>query len=123
MGNPVVHFEIYGDDDSALRRFYSETFGWKMGIVPDDSYAMIDTGTGIRGGIAKKFDNGPGVMFYIQVPDINKYLDRITAAGGSVLLERTVSPVVITAMARDPEGNVIGLTEEQPAAQVDRQVH
>jgi hypothetical protein len=124
MGNPVVHFEIYGSDTSKLRKFYAETFGWKCALVPDESYSMVNTdsgGEGIGGGIAQSPDGNPRVMFYVQVPDINVFLERIKAAGGSVVMERTDYSVVITAMATDPAGNIIGLTEEQ--TDLDKSVH
>jgi predicted enzyme related to lactoylglutathione lyase len=38
MGNPVVFFEITGNDSAGLRRFYGELFGWEFGdrvaIIP-----------------------------------------------------------------------------------------
>jgi predicted enzyme related to lactoylglutathione lyase len=114
MGNPVVHFELHSEQSTELRRFYSELFGWKLGVVPDGSYALVDTdagGAGIRGGIAQSSRDRAGVLFYIQVPDIDAHLRRIQAAGGSVLVERTESGPVATAIFIDPDGNPIGLAE------------
>jgi predicted enzyme related to lactoylglutathione lyase len=76
---------------------------------------MVSTdseGAGIPGGIAQSPDGSPRVTFYILVPDIDAHLARITAAGGEVVMPRTDFGVVITALAKDPQGNVIGLTEE-----------
>jgi len=115
MGNPIIHFEIYGNDADGLRSFYRTIFGWKLGVVPDGSYAMVDTdseGAGIRGGIAKAADGIPSVRIYVLVPDINAYLKQIEESGGSVVLPRTDYGVVIMAIVKDPEGNMIGLTEE-----------
>ncbi|MGI8622875.1 MAG: VOC family protein [Solirubrobacteraceae bacterium] len=110
----MVHFEVQSRQSATLRGFYSELFGWKLGVVPDESYALVDTdadGAGIRGGIAQSVHDLEGVMVYIQVPDIEAHLERITAAGGSVLVERTPSPQVTTAIFMDPDGNAVGLTE------------
>lgn len=115
MGYPVIHFEVYGGDAAELRQFYRQVFGWRLSVPPDDSYAMVDTdagGAGIPGGIAQSPDGSPRVVFYVRVPDINAHLERIQAAGGDVVMERTDFGVVITALARDPQHNVIGLTEE-----------
>ncbi len=30
MGQPVVHFEITGQDAKKLQAFYSELFGWEI---------------------------------------------------------------------------------------------
>ncbi|MEA2198162.1 MAG: uncharacterized protein QOJ25_2213 [Solirubrobacteraceae bacterium] len=114
MGNPVVHFEVHSRHSAGLRTFYSDLFGWKLGVVPDGSYALVDTdagGAGIRGGIAQPAHNVTGVMFYIQVPDIDAHLARITDAGGSVLMERTESGPITTAIFADPDGNAVGLVE------------
>jgi hypothetical protein len=114
MGQPVIHFEVHSRGSDESRRFYGELFGWKLGVVPDGSYALVDTdagGAGIRGGIAEANGRLEGVMFYIQVPDIDAYLERIKAAGGSVLVERTESPMVTTAVFADLDGNAVGLTE------------
>jgi predicted enzyme related to lactoylglutathione lyase len=114
MGHPVVHFELHSRQSDALRQFYAELFGWKLGVVPDGSYALVDTdagGAGIRGGIAQGREGLHGVMFYIQVPDIEAHLERVRAAGGSVLVARTESPSVTTAIFTDPDGNTVGLTE------------
>ncbi|MDQ6616560.1 MAG: VOC family protein [Actinomycetota bacterium] len=114
MGNPVVHFEVHGQHGGELRTFYADVFGWKIAVVPDDMYARVDTdagGAGISGGIARSPDGTHGVLFYIQVPDIDAHLAQITAAGGSVVTPRTDSVIVVTAVAADPEGNMIGLVE------------
>ena len=57
MGQPVVHFEIIGQDGDALRSYYSELFGWefdannpmKYGIVAREDN-LTDDGVGIGGG-------------------------------------------------------------------------
>ncbi len=114
MGYPVVHFEVHSQRSAGLREFYSELFGWKLGVVPDGSFARVDTdagGAGIAGGIAQAGEDRKGVMVYIQVPDIEAHLARISAAGGSVLMPRTESPQVTTAIFTDPDGNMVGLAE------------
>ena len=30
MPNPVVHFEIHGEDGAKLQKFYGDAFGWKV---------------------------------------------------------------------------------------------
>lgn len=117
MGNPVVHFEIYGTNSAELRTFYSATFGWKLAIPPGGEFAMVDTESGstaLSGGIGEAGELDQGVLLYILVPDIDDCLRRITAAGGSVLRPRTEFGPVTTALFTDPRGNVVGLTEEPP---------
>ncbi len=117
MGNPVVHFEVYGTNSAELRAFYTRTFGWKLAIPPGGEYAMVNTdstSTVITGGIAEAAEFGSGVVVYILVADIDECLERIVAAGGSVLRPRTEFGPVTTALFTDPGGNVVGLTEEPP---------
>lgn len=60
------------------------------------------------GGIA---EGEPALMFYIQVPDLDAVLARVTEAGGTVLLPPTeVAPNVVIANFGDPAGNRVGLT-------------
>ncbi len=60
------------------------------------------------GGIA---EGEPALMFYIQVPDLDAALARVTEAGGTVLLPPTeVAPNVVIANFGDLAGNRVGLT-------------
>lgn len=42
MPNPVVSFEIRGPDAVALRKFYSDVFGWETFMFPS-GYAAVET--------------------------------------------------------------------------------
>jgi uncharacterized protein len=120
MGSPVVHFEIYGKDREKLAKFYGDLFGWKLQSAPELQYVTIDTasGAGINGGFATN-EEGPQIIFYVEVPDIQAALEKIEALGGKTVAPRMEIPNVVTfAQFSDPHGNVIGLTEaggpEQP---------
>ena len=65
MGQPVVHFEIIGNDPSALHSYYAELFGWEFetgdaateAVSQPGDYGFVDgsttgDGTGIDGGVA-----------------------------------------------------------------------
>src|SRR5437660_4511743 len=43
MGQPVVHFEVQGEDREALTRFYGQAFGWKTTDISDMNYTMVGT--------------------------------------------------------------------------------
>ena len=115
--NPVVHFEILGQDAQALRTFYSEAFGWPLGPAEDGmmEYRMVhikDRG-GIDGGIGKA-PQGPGhATFYVGVGDIQAALDRIERLGGRTVQPATRIPGgVAFALFADPEGHVVGVVSE-----------
>lgn len=106
MPAPIVYFEFAGPDAAALRAFYNGIFGWEIGA--DNSIAGSNTG-GIRGGIRQ---DPPDKVMYLGVEDINKTLESIKAAGGTVIVPRMVVPNVVTfALFKDPAGNLLGLAE------------
>ena len=91
MGQPVVHFEIVGEDADKLHSYYSELFGWEIdadnpmdyGIVQRDGNVTSD-GVGIGGGVGKGPEGYAGhVTFYIEVPDVEAALAKAESLGGS----------------------------------------
>ena len=117
--NPVVHFEVLGRDASALRKFYSEAFGWQLGPVDDSplEYSMVHQkaqGSGIDGGIGKA-PQGPGhVTFYVGVDDAQAALDKVERLGGKTIQPPVQVPGGVTfALFADPEGHVVGLVKER----------
>src|SRR5437660_11908001 len=89
MANPVVHFEVVGNDAGKLHACYGDLFGWKIDANNPMNYGMVDNGgDGINGGVGPS-PGGPQVTFYIQVDDPKAYLANIEKAGG-----KTVMPVM-----------------------------
>ena len=112
MAHPVVHFEIAGKDGTKLQEFYRELFDWKVEVDPAMNYGMVDTGgEGINGGIFQAPPEAPPYLtFYIQVDDLQAYLDKAVSLGGSVMVPPTPIPNIgAFAMFHDPEGNLVGL--------------
>ncbi len=114
MPNPVVHFEVGGDDPKALQAFYAATFDWKVDADNPAGYGLVEQQEdGIGGGIDAKADYDAGVIFYIQVASIEAALQAIASGGGKTVEGKTVVPGMVTmAKFADPAGNVIGLVEE-----------
>ena len=113
--NPVVHFEVLGRDTDALRRFYSEAFGWSLGPVEGPmEYSMVNMkeAGGIDGGIGKA-PQGPGhVTFYVGVDDPQAALEQVERLGGKTVQPLTQVPDGVTfALFADPEGHVVGLVK------------
>jgi uncharacterized protein len=117
MTHPVVWFEVMGDDGAELRRFYSQLFHWKIDANNPMNYGMVEAadGRGIAGGIGQlEHAPQPRVTFYVATTDIEKSLHQVCELGGGVLMPRTELPGgTIIGMFADPEGNPIGLVEEQ----------
>jgi uncharacterized protein len=113
MGNPVVHFEIQGQDPAVLHDFYRKVFGWTIDANNPMAYGLVNTGSelGIQGGIAT--GNGMrGVTVYLETEDVKGTLDKAVAAGAEVVMGPDTLPgIVELATFRDPEGNLIGLSK------------
>jgi predicted enzyme related to lactoylglutathione lyase len=122
MGQPVVHFEVIGKDGDALRRYYSELFGWeinadnpmKYGIVERDGNVSPE-GIGIGGGIAAGPEGYEGhVTFYVAVPDIEAALTKAESLGGTRIFgPETIMDTIELGQFKDPEGHVIGVVKPE----------
>jgi predicted enzyme related to lactoylglutathione lyase len=123
VGQPVVHFEVIGQDGEKLQRYYSELFGWDVNADNEMNYGMVNreanlgpNGIGIGGGIA---GGPPGygghVTFYVAVPDVEAALQKAESLGGErVMGPETIMGGLTLGQFKDPEGHVIGLVEPQP---------
>jgi len=78
------------------------------------NYGLVHTeagGKGIEGGIGGQAQN-PGVTFYVEVDDPQKYVEQAEALGGKIVMPVTTVPDQVTmAMFADPEGHVIGIVK------------
>src|ERR1700685_1944740 len=112
MKNPVVHFEILGQDGSELIDFYRALF---EGPIEDHTlpgwphYAVMEPDNGIGGAVGSA-DAIPGsaVLVYVEVDDPDSYVRKATAMGATVVIPVTKvpGPGVTIAWLRDPQGNL-----------------
>jgi uncharacterized protein len=109
-GHPIVHFEIGCRDRAKSEAFFSNLFDWH--IQANDPAGTIDTGSaqGIPGHIAS-LGHEPQhyTMFYVEVEDVQAYLDKAVALGGKMLVPPVKTPAGTFAWFSDPDGNMIGL--------------
>jgi uncharacterized protein len=111
MGNPVMWFEVAGEDRRGLKDFYSQLFDWQLTDMEEMPYTTIDAGgEGIPGGIGAAPEGNAGhVTFYVQVEDIEAALAKAEGLGGT----KVMGPMDISsgqiALFTDPEGHRIGL--------------
>jgi hypothetical protein len=123
-----IHFDIPADNPERAVQFYHDVFGWVVNKWegPRD-YWLATTGPatepGIDGAIMKRSDRRaegrsthPVITF--SVPSVDEFLERITGAGGKVLLQKTAIPGIgYNAYCSDPERNEFGIMEFNPTAQ------
>lgn len=111
MGQPVVHFEIGCRNSPKTQDFYSKLFGWKIEV--HGPAAMVNTGStsGIQGHItALGHEPHNYVTVYVQVDNIQAYLDKAGQLGGKTLIPpQEVPGMGHFAWMTDLDGNVIGL--------------
>jgi len=117
MAGKVVHFEIPIDDGDRAVAFYAQSFGWTLDRFGPLEYwtTQAGEGEGIGGALTKRDPGAPGLIFYIDVDDIDRALTSIEAAGGRRLTERMPIPTVgWSAFFEDTEGNKVGLFQSDP---------
>jgi uncharacterized protein len=120
MGQPVVHFEIIGQDPDKLRSYYSDLFGWEIDSDNPMNYGMVQRdanvnpdGIGIGGGIGPGPEGYSGhVTFYVEVPDVEAALAKAESLGGSRMMgpEKPMEGVEI-GLFNDPEGHTVGVVK------------
>ena len=98
--NPVVHFEMPGEDMERMKKFYEDAFGWHMNQLGSDmgNYVVVTTTEtdenrvaktpgAINGGFYKKtnapLSNHPSVV--IAVEDIRDAMKKVKESGGTVI--------------------------------------
>jgi predicted enzyme related to lactoylglutathione lyase len=116
--NPVVHFEIYGEDPEQLAQFYTSLFDWTIERVPDMDYRMIKTvdtdpkGTptqpgGVNGGLMKRpMPDARGWLNYVNVESVETATERAKKLGATVARGKSPVPGMgWFAVLLDPQGN------------------
>jgi predicted enzyme related to lactoylglutathione lyase len=123
MSGEVVHFEIPADKPERARKFYAETFGWKLQHMPEFEYTLIQTCSStaegapknpgnINGGMGKRGKELDTPVITISVDEITDALQLIEKNGGKVVQSK--QPIGDGAMGftgyfKDTEGNTVGL--------------
>jgi predicted enzyme related to lactoylglutathione lyase len=121
----VVHFEIPFDNKQRAMKFYTDSFGWRLADIPEMNYVMASTAEvdekqmprepgAINGGLFQRPAEAPHPALYVGVASIDKTVDKVTRAGGSVVTPKTPIPGMgAYARVKDTEGNIIGLFQTQ----------
>jgi len=117
MPNPEgtpIWYELQTSDPDAAKTFYDDVVGWTIDAKPIEGmdYRMIDTGGGdFVGGVMRLTEDmktggaRPGWMFYIGVENVDASVEKVKAAGGSVIMAPWDIPNVgRMAIMRDPQG-------------------
>lgn len=116
----VVHFELSVDDPERAVAFYTEVFGWTVEKWegPQD-YWLVSTGEGpgIDGAIMPREEGWQPTVNTIDVEDVDAATERVTAAGGSVVMPKHAIPGVgYFAYCQDAAGITFGMMQSDTSA-------
>lgn len=114
MPGKITHFEIMGADGEKLKEFYANLFEWTIDSNNPMSYGLVSPeAPGIGGGIGATPGGDKYVTVYAAVPDIQASLDKAVSLGATMVMPvTTVMEGVTIALFTDPEGNIMGLTQD-----------
>jgi uncharacterized protein len=120
--NAISWFEIPATDLDRATKFYEAVFGVtftvmdlpniKMRMFPlEDMMTQVGGAIVDSGGFHKPSSSDGPLVYLNGNPDVQNVLDRVEAAGGSILVPKTeISPEYgFMAVMIDTEGNRIGL--------------
>jgi len=119
MENTVCLFEIPADDPDALQQFYGKMFGWTFEKYPAGfRYYKIHMDQKIpRGGITARQDATHTPVNYVRVASISEALAKAKDLGATVVVtKKPIQGKGWYSVLLDPQGNRIGLWEDDPAA-------
>ena len=108
----IDYVEIYVDDVSAAKEFYSEVFGWQFNDY-GETYAGIRApgGDGEVGGITVGDARGGSPLVLVISDKLDLSLEAVKSAGGEVVEGPFYYPGGRRFHFRDPSGNVLGVFE------------
>jgi uncharacterized protein len=123
LGNALNWFEIPVNDFDRAKRFYETILGFQM---PENNMGSVRMGFFLHDFKAGKVGgsiiyhpslhkpSGEGSLIYLNCqPDLQVVLDKVEAAGGKVITEKTLiseeQQLGYWALIRDTEGNRVAL--------------
>lgn len=111
--NGICHIEIPSKEFNKAKNFFSNVFNWQFEEMKDMNYLVFKAPEGVNGGFSNTLETAqkPGVIFYIEVANIEETIKKAEEAGGRCIVGKTqISPEIgYFATLSDLEGNQIGL--------------
>ena len=120
MGQPVVHFEVMGQDGEKLRSYYSELFGWKIDAGNPMGYGIVSReenlgpdGEGIAGGVGQMPEGQPGTAPSTWACPTRRprWQRRRASAGRGCMGPEEIMGSIVIGLFNDPEGNLVGVVQ------------
>jgi predicted enzyme related to lactoylglutathione lyase len=121
-----VHFDVPTEDIERAKKFYETIFNWEIKPVPGpmEYYDIITKDEkgdlGLVGGMGKRGAPDQKITNYIGVDSVDEFVEKVIANGGRIIMPKTTIPGFgYLATFLDTEGNVMGLWETDPNAQME----
>ena len=111
----ICYLELPSRNIEESSAFYESIFDWNV-RRRDDGTTAFDDGVGEVSGTwrtDRKPTSEVGMLVHIMVDDIAVTIQKITAAGGTIVRQLGMDAPEITAWFRDLSGNVLGLYQER----------
>jgi predicted enzyme related to lactoylglutathione lyase len=111
----ICYIEIPATDIERSADFHSRSFGWNI-RRRDDGSVSFDDGVGEVSGmwvLGRAPAVEPGFMISIMVDSMAGTLATIVANGGEIVKPVGADAPEITALFRDPAGNLVGLYQHR----------
>ncbi len=115
LGNgKICYLEIPAVDIEQSVAFYQGVFGWNVRTRGDGSKAFDDGAGEVSGTwrLNRQPMSDVGLLIYIMVDSVAETVDKITAAGGTIVQPIGGDAPEITARFADPAGNILGLYQQ-----------
>jgi hypothetical protein len=117
MAGKPVHFEVPAKDTSRAREFYGNLFGWEWQSMEGPQEYHMTRLSEDQGGAVFPGDTG-AIRVYFDVDDINAGAAKVNELGGKADDPQPVPGMGWFSTGTDPEGNPIGLWQNDPNAQM-----
>ena len=118
----IAHIALKVDEIEPSAQFYEKVLGWAFHKWegPMD-YWLVHTGDpsqpGIDGGLSLPRDLLSGTVNTVGIDNLDEALARVRQNGGKVIADKHAVPGVgWLAYCQDPEGNIIGMMQDDPKA-------
>jgi uncharacterized protein len=129
MSNRPVHFEIHASDPERSIAWYRDLFGWRFDKYPMPTpYWGVITGDdktpGINGGLIQRMGvppvDGAPVTSWVVTVDVESvdasFAKALELGGREALPKMPIPGMGWVAYVKDPDGNIIGLYQNDPKA-------
>jgi predicted enzyme related to lactoylglutathione lyase len=93
----ITHFDLPVDDPERTRKFYEQLFDWKIDLIPQVEYYLVETkgldgGQGVGGGLTKRQSTGQTITDYMRVDSVDSYMARVEELGGKIVMPKQTVP-------------------------------